>query len=116
VPNVGNSFPTSFNSRLMGLIALPRAGLLLSRNFPDDNPNVSLRGGGAYYIVEYRQAVGQADANPRASTNVGLSVNYSMPFHSPLQVGGSVSTSLSWSYDVDHANDPNLAAQFKNRE
>ncbi len=114
-PRVANSFPTSFNSRLMGMIALPRASLFLSRSFLDDYLQVNLIGGGAYYIVEYRQAVGQIDANPRASANVGFNVNYAMPFHSQLQVGAGASTSYLWSYDVDHWNDPVLAEQFKNR-
>jgi hypothetical protein len=113
-PSIGNSIPISFNSRLMGLIALPRAGVFLGRGFLDNNLNVSLRGGANYYIVEYRQAVGQIDANPRASTNVGFSVNYTMPFHQALTVGAGASTSWSWSYDVDHANDPTLQEQFKN--
>lgn len=114
-PSVANSFPISFNSRLMGLIALPRAGLFLSRSFLDDNLTVSLRGGAAYYVVEYRQAAGQIDANPRFSTNVGFNINFSMPFHPALQLGVSGSTSWQKSYDVDHANDPVLAEQFKNR-
>lgn len=113
-PSVSNSFPTSFNSRLMGLIALPRAGLFLSRSFLDQNLTVSLRGGGAYYVVEYKEPVGQIGANPRASTNVGFNVNYSMPFHQNLQIGGGASTSWLWDYNVDHANDPVLADQFKN--
>jgi hypothetical protein len=114
VPSISNSFPTSFNSQLMGLIALPRAGLFVMRSFLDNNLTVSVRGGGSYYIVKYRQAEGQIDANPRAQTNVGLNFNYSMPFHQALQVGASVSTSWSWSYDVDHANDATLREQFKN--
>jgi hypothetical protein len=112
-PSVANSFPTSFNSQLMGLIALPRAGLFLSRSFLDNNLTVSLRGGASYYVVEYRQAVGQVDANPRATTNAGFNINYSMPFHQALQVGVSGSTSYLWQYDVDHANDPVLREQFK---
>ena len=112
VPSMGNSFPTSFNSQNMSLIALPRAGLFVMRNFLDGNLSVSVRGGANYYIVKYRQAVGQIDANPRASTNVGFSVNYSIPFHPALQLGASVSTILSWSYNVDHANDPTLKEQF----
>jgi hypothetical protein len=113
-PSVGNSFPTSFNSQQMGLIALPRASLFLMRNFLDNNLTISLRGGGAYYVVEYREMVGRESANPRASTNVGFNVNYSMPFHQNLQIGGGASTSWQWYYDVDHRNDPVLAEQFKN--
>jgi hypothetical protein len=114
-PRIANSIPISFNSRLMGMIALPRASLFLTRSFLDNYLQVNIVGGAAYYIVEYRQAVGQIDANPRASTNIGFNVNYAMPFHSQLQVGAGASTSYLWSYDVDHRNDPVLAEQFKNR-
>lgn len=113
-PSVSNSFPTSFNSQLMGLIALPRARLFVSRGFLDGTLTVSVYGGGAYYVVEYRQAVGRADANPRASTNVGFNINYAMPFHPALQVGASASTSWQWQYDVEHANDPTLREQWPN--
>jgi hypothetical protein len=113
-PSIGNSIPISFNSRLMGLIALPRANVFLGRSFLDSNLFVSLTGGVNYYIVEYRQAVGREDPNPRASTRIGFNVNYSMPFHQPLQVGAGAGTSWSLNYDVDHANDPLLAEQFKN--
>src|SRR5690606_16117824 len=44
-PAVGNTIPISFESRLMGLYAVPNASLLLMRNFLDDNLNVIVRGG-----------------------------------------------------------------------
>lgn len=115
VPNVGNQFPTSFNSQQMSLIALPRAGLFLMKGLLDQNLTVSLTGGGGYYIVKYKEMEGREAVNPRSSVNVGLNVNFSMPFHPNLQIGGSVSTSWQWLYDPDHANDPVLQEQFKNR-
>jgi hypothetical protein len=116
-PSVGNSIPISYNSKLMGLIALPRASLFLSRSFLDDNLTLSLSSTAAYYIVKYRQPQGREGANPRASTNVRFLVNYSMPFHQALQVGGSVGSGWSWDYDTGRSEaDPNLAQQFENRE
>jgi hypothetical protein len=113
-PSVGNSFPTSFNSQLMGLIALPRASLSLSRSFLDGDLNVGIRGGGAYYVVKYKEATGLEDPNTEWSTNVGANVSYQMPFHRQLSVSASASTAFSRAYDVDHANDPTIAAQFAN--
>jgi hypothetical protein len=116
-PSIGNSIPISYNSKLMGLIALPRASVFLSRSFFDDNLTLSLSGGAAYYIVKYRQPVGREGSNPRAQTNVRFSMNYSMPFHQALQVGGSVGTAYSWDYGTGRSEaDPNLAQQFENRE
>lgn len=113
-PTIGNSIPISFQSRLMGLIALPRASVFLSRNFLDDNLNLSLSASGGYYIVKYRQMEGREAANPRATTSIRFAVNYSMPFHQPLQVGGSIGTGYTWDYNVDHSNDATLAEQFPN--
>ena len=115
-----NNFPTSLNSQRMSIIALPRASIGLSRSFWNDNLNLSLHGGAAYYIVKYKEAASPDDnqglegPNPRFTTNVGFNVNLSMPFHPALSVGGGASTSWSWSYDPDHSNDPTLAEQFKN--
>jgi hypothetical protein len=119
-PTVGNTFPVSLNSQRMSIIATPRGSLGLSRNFFNQALNVSIHGGAAYYIVKYKEASSPDDdqgltgPNPRFTTNIGFNVNVSMPFHPALSVGGGASTSWSWSYDPDHANDPTLAAQFKN--
>jgi hypothetical protein len=113
-PSVGAAFPTSFQSQLMSLIVLPRAGVYLGRAFLDGTLMVSLRGGAAYYVVKYKEAKGQADANPQATTFGGLNINYAIPFHQALQIGVSGSTSYTWQYDVDHANDPTLREQFRN--
>lgn len=114
-PSVSNAFPTSFAARNMSLIALPSAGIFLMRNFLDSNLSVSVNGGGSYYIVKYRQAVGQIDANTQFSTYAGLSLNYSLPFLQALQVTAQVGTSWTRSYDVDHANDATIQEQFKNQ-
>src|SRR5690606_3860543 len=108
------TIPISFESRLMGLYAVPNASLLLMRNFLDDNLNVIVRGGGAAYISEYKQAVGAGSANPIATTTVGIGLNYSMPFHQNLQIGISAQTGWQFLHEVEHGNDPNLEAQFKN--
>jgi hypothetical protein len=118
----GDALPTSYYSQLMGLIALPRASLRLGRSFLDDTLKVTVGGGGAYYIVKYKEALGQTSTdyiadgpNPQASTNVGFDVSYRMPFHRQLGISAGASTSWSWTYNPDHpANDPTLAAQFAN--
>jgi len=116
-PTIGNSIPISFNSKLMGLIALPRASVFVSRSFLDDNLSLSLSSTTAYYIVKFRQAAGRESANPKVSTNVRFLVNYSMPFHQALQIGGSIGTGWSWDYSNGRTEaDANLAAQFENRE
>jgi len=53
-PQIGNSFPISFESRLSGFQSIPRASLLVMRNFLDNNLNLYLRGGGSYYISKYK--------------------------------------------------------------
>lgn len=113
-PAVGSTIPVSFESRLMGLYAAPSASLLLMRNFLDGNLNVMIRGGGAAYITEYKQGSGAGSANPIASSSLGIGVNYSMPFHQNLQVGASAQTGWQFLHEVEHGNDPNLEAQFRN--
>jgi hypothetical protein len=119
-PRVGNNFPVSLNSQHMTMIATPRAGLGLSRNFLDNTLNVSFSGGAAYYIVKYKEAASPDDnqglegPNPQVTTNVGGNINYTLPFFQALSLGGGGSLSWSRSYDPDHANDPTLAEQFKN--
>lgn len=97
----------------MGLVSTPRATLSLMRNFLDGSLNVNLRPTAAYYISTHRQATGGGTI-PYASTGIGLDVNYSMPFHPPLQVGASVQTYYYFNHETEHANDPTLQSQFKN--
>lgn len=113
-PAIGNTIPVSFESRLMGLYAAPNASLLLMRNFLDGNLNVLIRGAGAAYITEYKQASGAGSANPIASSSIGIGLNYSIPFHQNLQIGASAQTGWQWLHEVEHGNDPSLDAQFKN--
>ncbi|HVH44255.1 MAG TPA: hypothetical protein VM925_18010 [Labilithrix sp.] len=110
-PSISNLFPISFDSRLMGLYAVPRAGVSLMRNFLDGDLNVNLRAGGAAYIGEYKSALG-GSANPVASTTVGIGVNYSMPFHRNLQIGANVQTTFYWNHEVEHGNNAVLNSQF----
>jgi hypothetical protein len=110
-PSVSNLFPISFESRLMGLYSVPRAGMSLMRSFLDGDLNVNVRAGGAAYIGEYKSARG-GSANPVASGTVGIGLNYSMPFHRNLQVGASLQTTYYWNNEVEHGNDPTLSAQF----
>lgn len=117
--NASDSLPISYYSQLESLIALPRLSIGLSRSFLDDTLNVSIRGGGAYYIVKYKepaqdQLTGSPGTNTQASADIGFSVSYTMPFHRALSVVAGASTAYRWQYNPDHSNDPVLAQQFKN--
>jgi hypothetical protein len=110
-PSVSNVFPISFDSRLMGLYAVPRANASLMKNFLGGDLNVNLRVGGAAYIGEYTSAQG-GSANPIASTTAGIGINYSMPFHRNLQVGMNLQTTVYWNHEVEHGNNAMLNGQF----
>ncbi len=112
-PSVAHLFPISFESRMMGMISSPRASVSLMRNFLDNNLNVNLRVGGAGYIQKYKSAPG-GSANPYASTNIGVGVNYSMPFHNSLQVGANAYTSYYFNHEVEGGLQDNVSGQFKN--
>lgn len=102
--------PISFESQLAGIITSPRLTFTFERVFGD--LTLGLRASGAYYIVKYRQEPG-GGANPRASTLVGASAEYAMPFHRPLSVGLNIQTGYYWLYDRASMDNPTLA-QFGN--
>lgn len=110
-PQVGNSFPISFESRLSGFITIPRASVLVMRNFLDNNLNVYWRGGGSYYFSKYKTALGRGSANPIANLSTSIGANYSMPFHNNLQVGANFGFAWWFNHEVEHGNDPTLAQQ-----
>ncbi|HVJ95093.1 MAG TPA: hypothetical protein VM580_35180, partial [Labilithrix sp.] len=112
-PSVANTFPLSFESKLMGLYAMPRASVSLMRDFLDGNLNVNLRAGGAAYITEYKSAAG-GSANPMAAASFAVGLNYALPFHQNLQIGANFQTTSYWNHEVERGNDPTLNAQFPN--
>jgi hypothetical protein len=90
--------PTSFDSQKASLITAPRLSLGVARTF-FKYVDLDARVAGDYYITKYASYAGGA---PNAKEHVALAAGLvvTMPFHEPLQLGGSVNTGYTWYYAV----------------
>jgi hypothetical protein len=101
------SAPTSLVSQKQGLITAPSLALTLSKRI-GRYVSVSARGGGAFFIVRYRETEG-GNANPELSLRFGLDAEVVMPFYERVSIGASASTAWLWQYNVA-SGDPNVVA------
>jgi hypothetical protein len=113
----GITAPVGYYSQLASNITTPSLTVSLSRRFGD--LSVSAGGRGSYSWDRYTTAsgIGCGSGNPNnatcdegsGSTNnkwaagIFASVEYDMPFHHPLSVGGSISDGYSQPYNVGAA-------------
>jgi hypothetical protein len=92
------SFPTSFDSQLMGLITSPALILQLDKRL-GKYVGVSLRTLGTGFIVRDSAAQG-GNPNPMFKLGGTLEGEVAMPFHEALSFGADLSTGYTWHYNV----------------
>ena len=93
--------PTSFGSKLAGIVTVPRLGARIDRQF--GRVTALLIGYGEYYVAKYRTAVG-GNPNPQWHTATVADVEYRVPVIEKLSLGLSASTGWTWYYGVDSTN------------
>ena len=92
--------PTSFISHKEGLITAPRLTLQLDKEL-GKYVVVSLRTFGEADIQSKTSFDNGATPNPVARMGVSLSGDVTMPFHTPLSMGGAIFTGYTWYYDAN---------------
>jgi hypothetical protein len=100
---VSATAPTSYTSKLHGVITVPRLRVYLERAFLDDSLFLTANAFGEYYVEKYRtSAGGGANALSRYATQV--TADYFFPFHKQLSVGALLSSSWTYYYGVEGVN------------
>lgn len=92
--------PFSFISQKEGLITAPRLTLQLDKEL-GKYVNVSLRTFGEGDIQRYTSFDNGSTPNPIARMGVSVSGDVTMPFHTPLSMGGAIFTGYTWYYDAN---------------
>jgi hypothetical protein len=97
--------PISYQSQKSSQIIDPTLVLGLSKRF---GRYINLVGhvSGGVFVDKYAEAEGGA-TNPLAHLGVGLGVQVVMPFHEPLLIGITATTSYTWFYNVN-SGDPGV--------
>lgn len=109
-PGIFVTAPTSFSSQKQGNISSPTIFTSFSKTF-FGYLTVEPRISSTYFISRYRNAEG-GSSNPKFRIGAGLTIEASMPFHTPLAIGVDMGTSYFWSYSTAAAQagsgDPNF--------
>ena len=92
--------PTSFNSKLHGIITVPRLRVYLEKAFLAHSLFVTVNGFGEYYVDKYRTSAG-GGPNAISRYSVQASADYFFPFYKKLSVGAIVGSSWSYYYGVE---------------
>ncbi len=100
--------PTSFYSQKASIITVPRLSLGVERTFVK-YIDLDARASGDYYVVRFASTEGGA-ANPRAHLGLAAGATFTMPFHTPLQLGLSVYSGYTWFYEVGGPPPSSVAA------
>jgi hypothetical protein len=87
--------PTSYASKLHGIITVPRLRAYIERAFLDHSLFLTLNGFGEYYIDKYRSAAG-GSPNALSRYAVQVTADYFIPFHKRLSIGALAGS--SWTY------------------
>jgi hypothetical protein len=103
------TIPTSFESKLAGIVTEPRVGFNLDRRFGDLSVGTAFRTGPTF--VTKRTSDG-GSANPKWTVRAGIYAEYRMPFHKPLSVGATVQTDYYWMRDPEKTSGDPTLAQF----
>jgi hypothetical protein len=93
--------PTSFDSKLAGIITVPRLSLRLDKFF--GRVGVKAITYGEYYVAKYRTAAG-GSPNPQTHYAALLEAEYRIPYIEKLFMGASIATGYTWYYGVDSPN------------
>ena len=101
-PGVWVTAPISFASQKESNITSPRVYVSLEKYF-GRYLRVEPRTAADAYIDRYRTPDGGGNPNAKYRLSVGLSIEYSMPFHPPLSVGMDAITGYNWYYDVQNS-------------
>lgn len=101
------TFPTSFDSKLAGIVTVPRLAVRLDKEI--DRFTTRLIAYDEYYVAKYRTADGGGNPNPQWHAASLLEAEYRIPVIESLFVGASVALGWTWYYGVDSSN--NAAAQ-----
>jgi len=114
---VGLTAPVGYSSQLASNITTPSLTVSLSRRFGDLSASIGGRGSYAWDRYTTASGIGCGNGNSGNSTcdegagstnnkwaaGIFASVEYDMPFHHPLSVGGSISDGYSQPYNVGAA-------------
>jgi hypothetical protein len=100
---VSATAPTSYTSKLHGLITVPRLRVYLERAFLDDSLFVTANAFGEYYVERYRTAAG-GGSNALSRYAAQITADYFFPFHRQLSVGALLSSSWTYYYGVEGVN------------
>jgi hypothetical protein len=113
------SAPTSYSSQKSSQIVDPTLVLGLNKRF-GRYINLVARVSGGVFVDKYAEAEG-GQPNPLAHLGFGLGAQVVMPFHEPLLLGITATTSYTWLYQVQ-SGDPGVVgpgvvadSQFQNQ-
>lgn len=107
--DIGTSYDSTQHE---SLIAAPRLGLSIERNF---GPlNLYALGYGVYYIEKYTSFVGGANPTPKYRLATILEASVNMPFHKPLTIGVSGYFAVTWYNQTGSSNGGSWIEQWVN--
>lgn len=95
--------PTSYASKLHGVITVPRLRAYLEKAFLDHSLFLTVNGFGEYYVDKYRTAAG-GSPNALSRYAVQVTADYFIPFHKRLSVGALAGSSWIYYYGIEGVN------------
>jgi hypothetical protein len=95
--------PTSYSSKLHGVITVPRLRAYLERAFLDHSLFLTVNGFGEYYFERFRTSQG-GGPNALSRYAVQVTADYFIPFHKRLSIGALAGSSWSYYYGVEGVN------------
>jgi hypothetical protein len=100
---VSATAPTSYTSKLHGVITVPRLRLYVERAFLDDSLFLTANAFGEYYVERFRTSAG-GGSNALSRYAAQITADYFFPFHKQLSVGALLSSSWTYYYGVEGVN------------